>query len=280
MNYKKIYDALVEKARVRGLDKSQHEGYFEIHHINPRCLGGGDDPENLVMLTAREHYVAHLILAKLNPEVEGLTYAAFMMSSESNNNSWNYKYLREKVSKLNYNRNFGRLKVDWTGHKFGRLTVLQYLPNYQMKNGRRTPKWECLCDCGQTTYLATPYIARERILSCGCLLSETSRSRLLGVDKSPHVRDKISKTLRDRNLKPWEYPSLVGKDLDKWKLADSLYTLWISEGHPKSMNFTKAYNKVYNTSHSRSYFKTIVKLFIEGWVPLEDEGWLNFSKGS
>lgn len=38
MNYKKIYDALVDKAKSRGLDKSQHEGYFEIHHIVPHVL--------------------------------------------------------------------------------------------------------------------------------------------------------------------------------------------------------------------------------------------------
>lgn len=246
----------------------------------PRCLGGGDEENNLVMFSCREHYVAHLVLAKLFPNVEGLTYAAFMMSSEYNNSSRNYKILRERVAKLNYDRNFGRLKVDWTGHKFGRLTVLRYLPDFVIdKSGRRVPKWECICECGNTTYLATPYIKRERILSCGCLLSESSRNKMLGFEKPLNVRIKIAETLRNKNLMPWENTARNAADKTKWYEAPSLYDLWISENRPKSMNFTKAYNRINNTTFTRSYFKTIVKMFIEGWVPLEDERWLNFSKG-
>ena len=64
MNYQNIYNALVEKAKVRGLDKSQHEGYHESHHIVPKCLGGNNSKNNLVLFTAREHFIAHLILYK------------------------------------------------------------------------------------------------------------------------------------------------------------------------------------------------------------------------
>lgn len=81
MNYKKIYNSLVEKAKVRGLDKSQHEGYFEIHHIIPRCLGGSDDKDNLVMFTGREHFIAHMLLWKAYPGNVSLMRAAFLMSS-------------------------------------------------------------------------------------------------------------------------------------------------------------------------------------------------------
>ena len=35
------------------------------HHIIPRCIGGKDSPDNLVNLTFREHFVAHLLLAKI-----------------------------------------------------------------------------------------------------------------------------------------------------------------------------------------------------------------------
>ena len=34
------------------------------HHILPRALGGGDEPENLIRLTAEDHFFAHLLLAK------------------------------------------------------------------------------------------------------------------------------------------------------------------------------------------------------------------------
>lgn len=41
------------------------DGYVERHHIIPKCLDGADDPTNLVRLTAREHYICHLLLTKM-----------------------------------------------------------------------------------------------------------------------------------------------------------------------------------------------------------------------
>lgn len=60
MDYRKIYDDLINKAKVREVP----EGYSERHHIVPRSLGGSDASENLVNLTAREHFVAHALLVK------------------------------------------------------------------------------------------------------------------------------------------------------------------------------------------------------------------------
>ena len=39
--------------------------YVERHHIIPKSEGGTDESDNLVNLTAREHYIAHLLLAKI-----------------------------------------------------------------------------------------------------------------------------------------------------------------------------------------------------------------------
>jgi hypothetical protein len=38
---------------------------MEQHHIVPRSNGGPDTPGNMVLLTVREHYLAHLLLAHL-----------------------------------------------------------------------------------------------------------------------------------------------------------------------------------------------------------------------
>lgn len=40
-------------------------GYSEKHHIIPKSLGGVDTADNLVSLTARQHYVAHWMLWKI-----------------------------------------------------------------------------------------------------------------------------------------------------------------------------------------------------------------------
>ena len=64
MNYKKIYNLIIEHRRN---NKSTLE-YSETHHIIPRSLGGNDSLENLVELSAREHYICHLLLTKIYNE--------------------------------------------------------------------------------------------------------------------------------------------------------------------------------------------------------------------
>lgn len=62
MRYDKHYAALIVKAR----NRAKPLGYTERHHVVPRSMGGTDTPDNLVWLTAREHFVAHVLLAKMH----------------------------------------------------------------------------------------------------------------------------------------------------------------------------------------------------------------------
>ena len=55
--------------------------YHERHHIVPKCLGGTNDEENLIDLFAREHFIAHKLLAEENPNNKSLVYAWHMMST-------------------------------------------------------------------------------------------------------------------------------------------------------------------------------------------------------
>ena len=59
MNYEAHYNKLIARGQNREL-----EDYKEKHHIVPRCMGGSNKKENLVYLTAEEHYVAHQLLVK------------------------------------------------------------------------------------------------------------------------------------------------------------------------------------------------------------------------
>ena len=45
--YKKTYDSLIEKGKLRGNKKSELDYYTESHHIIPKCMGGTDE-ENAV----------------------------------------------------------------------------------------------------------------------------------------------------------------------------------------------------------------------------------------
>lgn len=55
---------------------------------------------------------------------------------------------------------------DWTGHKFGKLTVEGRVekPSHMKNQG---VYWECKCSCGNKTIMISAEIKRERMLSCG-----------------------------------------------------------------------------------------------------------------
>ncbi len=61
MDYKKIYDNLIKDA----LKNPKKDLYKETHHIIPKCMGGTNDKNNLVKLTARQHFIAHWLLYKI-----------------------------------------------------------------------------------------------------------------------------------------------------------------------------------------------------------------------
>lgn len=72
MNYLKIYNDIINKAKMRIISS---DNYYEIHHITPKSLLGSDEKENLVKLTFKEHYVCHRLLVKIYPQEHKLHYA-------------------------------------------------------------------------------------------------------------------------------------------------------------------------------------------------------------
>jgi hypothetical protein len=87
MNYEKIYESIITRAKTRSFPNC----YTEKHHIIPRCMGGGDEESNLAILTPEEHYVAHQLLVKIHPDHYGLIKAANMMTVCADNQIRNNK---------------------------------------------------------------------------------------------------------------------------------------------------------------------------------------------
>ena len=77
MNYKKIYENLIDRAKKRIKDDNE---YYEMHHIIPRSIGGEDNKDNIAYLTLREHYLAHELLVRIYPESYKLANALWMMT--------------------------------------------------------------------------------------------------------------------------------------------------------------------------------------------------------
>lgn len=62
--YRNIHDSIINYRKQNILTKENCE-YFENHHIIPKSLGGRRNKENMVALTAREHYVVHELLVRI-----------------------------------------------------------------------------------------------------------------------------------------------------------------------------------------------------------------------
>jgi hypothetical protein len=112
MDYLKVYNRLIQKRK-----KHLVTGYAEKHHILPKCLGGADDENNLVELTAREHFIAHLLIHKIY-KCGKTAYALWMMQCKSPSfkgernfikNSRMYEWARNQFIKYfkGENKNFG-----------------------------------------------------------------------------------------------------------------------------------------------------------------------------
>ena len=80
MNYQKLYESIILKAQYENRKKNK-SNYFENHHIIPRCIGGSDDKENLVLLTAKEHFICHRLLCEIYEEPK-LKYAYWAMCNQ------------------------------------------------------------------------------------------------------------------------------------------------------------------------------------------------------
>lgn len=125
--YTAWYENIIAKARQR----VNQNDYFEKHHIIPKSLGGSNDSDNLVRLTAKEHFVCHLLLIRMTTGKNKvkMRYAAWMMVK---NNPYQdrkiitgrkFQMLREQMIKANKERpgpNLGKIMSEETKKKLSK----------------------------------------------------------------------------------------------------------------------------------------------------------------
>ena len=177
MNAEKIYCQLIERSQNQIRNKAN--AYFEQHHILPKCLGGSDCVDNLVLLTAREHFIAHILLTKIHPHNAKIAYALHMMSVRSDTvgernkiNSRLYSQAKNALSK------FVTLNGDLKKHHDVDLSAFIWLT----KDGLNKK------------------IHQDSMLVSKLLQSGWTRGRAKFLRKSPtqETRDKISNTVKGR----------------------------------------------------------------------------------
>lgn len=110
--YTTWYFSIINNAR-----EKERTGYTEKHHIVPKSIGGENNTGNLVMLTAREHFICHWLLTKMvkNKKQKYQMWNAFScMLYRENNNQKRYRVSSRTFENLKTNNS--RLKSEmWIG---------------------------------------------------------------------------------------------------------------------------------------------------------------------
>jgi len=121
MDYKRIYQFIIEKARQQNRKKTK-EVLYENHHIIPKSLGGSNSKDNLVLLTPREHYLCHRLLVEIHKGTSNehkMYYAMWCMINGLGNqkrhavSSRTYTRLREELKNIrSQDRYYNRKSVE------------------------------------------------------------------------------------------------------------------------------------------------------------------------
>lgn len=75
--------------------------------------------------------------------------------------------------------------IDWTGHIFGKLTVLAIGEPVKVNKGRwNLRRWRCRCECGNEVVVRTTHLTNGNTRSCGCL--QRQKASISGKARSDH----------------------------------------------------------------------------------------------
>jgi|AntAceMinimDraft_17_1070374.scaffolds.fasta_scaffold21956_3 hypothetical protein len=153
MNYEKVYYQIIEKRIIK-----PPVGYTEKHHIIPRSLNGTNEDDNIVKLTAREHFICHYLLTKMYRKMSyewfKMAFAFNMMCNIQTYNSYSNSKLYElarinfaiaisKINKIkqkgNKNSQYGKMWISNLEEKISKPVQKDSILKYPWVKGRN--KW-------------------------------------------------------------------------------------------------------------------------------------------
>ena len=170
MDYKTQYKNLI-KTRI---DRKKIKGtYYEKHHIIPKCWGGCNKKENIIYLTAREHYIAHWLLYRLRPHSNGISFAFWKMTFPGGKfvernykiTSRAYEEAKQAMAESNRRLNSGR-KISkhhlkkWSKNKNNSKTIVNVATGEEFNNAKQLWRERYSTDIG---YSAFNYYLRKKI---------------------------------------------------------------------------------------------------------------------
>ncbi len=179
--YTKIYFNIIDRAKSRVIDE-----YTEKHHIIPKSLGGENCKENIVKLTAREHFICHWLLTKMvndGKEKWKMLFAfhAFIMKNSSQYRltitSKKYEILKRAASEARKNFNKGNKYA--LGYKQSKET--RQKRNESLKYYKRP----------ESANLKQSNTMKEKYKNKSHPLKGKSWEETFGVDKANEMKNKL-----------------------------------------------------------------------------------------
>ena len=223
MNYLKVYCNLIRKAE----NRISPEGHTEKHHTFPVSIFGKNN--RIVVLTAREHYIAHALLEKICIQRYGLNSnnskkmtTAFVLMRYRNERYNSYLYENSRNRLVFHLQN--RIVSEETKEKMSEAKKGENCVWYGKKHSQETKEKMSEAKKGRKKPPFTQeHIEKLRIASTGRTLSEKSRQKIreskLGKKRSPETIQKMKENHSDvsgsknPNSKTWEIISNTGEKM-------------------------------------------------------------------
>ena len=138
--YTRWYYDIIQRAQLRKLPP---DVYTEKHHIIPRSLGGDNQKENIIKLTAKEHFICHMLLVKMTDgkSKRSMAYAAWQMTNIDSRQRYSptsriYSLLKKNLSEAY--KGVPKTKIHWLGKTHSAQTkILQST----IKKNSNNPMW-------------------------------------------------------------------------------------------------------------------------------------------
>ena len=138
--YNEIINNAINSNRVKG------NIYYENHHITPKSMGGSNSNNNLVLLTAREHFICHYLLTKFTTgNAKNKMIYAFNIMAISGNNQQRYINSRLFESNKNDISKNHHMKQDTSGYigiKNGNAEIIDVYDDKGVLFGTSYGNWQ------------------------------------------------------------------------------------------------------------------------------------------
>lgn len=133
-------------------------------------------------------------------------------------------------------------KVDYTGMRFGRWTVLGPAPNHITKGGYSVSMWDCICDCGTRKAVRGNDLRIGKSVSCGCSLVDNPVSRKHGEAGTRLYMVYHSIKARCYNKNSDDYKHYGGRGIcicDEWQDYEKFLEWAISNGYHQGLTIER-----------------------------------------